>query len=50
MNAMFTVASAVQTLPETIPVSFEWIRNFYLLAGSDKSYHLEGILCFAIIP
>lgn len=50
IKAVFTVTNAITTLPETRPISFKWIRNVYLHVGSEKSYYLEDILCFAIIP
>lgn len=49
IKALFTVTSAIWTVSETRLVSFKWIRKFYLCAGSEKSYYLKDILCFAVI-
>lgn len=50
IKAVVIFTSAIQTLRETRPVSFKWVRNLDLHAGTERSSYLEDILCFAVIP
>lgn len=49
IKAVFTIKNAIWIMPENRSVSFKLIRKFYLCAGSEKSYYLKDILCFAVI-
>lgn len=50
IKAVLIFTSAIQTLPEIRPVSFKWVRNLDLHAGTERISYLEDILCLAVIP
>lgn len=50
IKAVLIFTSAIHTLPETRPVSFKWVRNLDLHAGTERISYLEDFLCLAVIP